>query len=298
MSTAFTFLFGEKVAVNPRALMKTVAGLTGQAPKAVPTARVTGAGTTQMLAPQSVTSALPAWLRQNQAVAKGVNPSTGLKPGAQFQAPPAPPTAPKLKITPEEIAAAKPAASAVTRPDPALRQPLGPEGWGRAPVKITPEQAAAAQPLPKTPGLRTPAPANAPGMIKTQSALEFGAKVAFSLSDPKVLGGLGGAALGGLGGAVMGAMDPGYEEDEDGRKRKRSRLMAALRGGLGGAGVGALGGAGFGAFAPKDTQSKMTQVGNQLANRAYAATGGVPDARYVPTDVYMRAVMNQKPFDN
>lgn len=63
--------------------------------------------------------------------------------------------------------------------------------------------------------------------------------------DPAVANALGlgaaGLAGGGLLGALSGAVDPGYEDKE---KRKRmSRLRAAIYGGLGGATLGGLGGA-------------------------------------------------------
>lgn len=71
-------------------------------------------------------TAAPSWVRHNQAVARGINPATGLKPGAVAPAPPPPPTAPK--------------------------------------ITITPEQAAAATPLPTTPGLRTTGAGATPGL--------------------------------------------------------------------------------------------------------------------------------------
>ncbi len=95
--------------------------------------------------------------------------------------------------------------------------------------------------------LQMPSPA---GMIKTQSAREFGAKVANYANNPMAIGagagGLLGAGAGLVGGGVLGALNPGYDEEG----KRKSRLMAALKGmavgGLGGgaigAGVGALGG--------------------------------------------------------
>lgn len=88
------------------------------------------------------------------------------------------------------------------------------------------------------------------GMIKTQSAREFGAKVASLADNPMAIGagagGVLGAGVGALGGGLYGAINPGYDEEG----KRKSRLMAALKGlavgGLGGgaigAGVGAMGG--------------------------------------------------------
>ena len=53
------------------------------------------------------------------------------------------------------------------------------------------------------------------------------------------MGAAGGATLGGAGGLLYGALAPGYERDPDtGRRKRRSRLTAALRGLAGGAAVG------------------------------------------------------------
>lgn len=76
-----------------------------------------------------------------------------------------------------------------------------------------------------------------PAMTKSNAALDFGAALG-SLGNVGV-GGLAGAGLGGL----YGLMNPGEEEDEHGRMRRRSRFGAALRGALGGGALGAGGGA-------------------------------------------------------
>jgi len=71
-------------------------------------------------------TAAPSWLRHNQAVARGVDPKTGLRPGAVAPSPPPVPATPMPK-TPGPIT-----------PNPATRKPLGPEGWGRVPTGPTP----------------------------------------------------------------------------------------------------------------------------------------------------------------
>lgn len=129
---------------------------------------------------------------------------------------------------------------------------------------------------------------NTKNKLKTASAFEFGAKVAFNF-DPRILGGLGGAAIGGLGGAALGALDPGYEEDENGVRRRRSRLRAALSGALAGAGVGGLGGAAYGHFNGPQVNAfatKMRHMYNrntplptpevQVARDNHAAAGAEP----------------------
>ena len=73
--------------------------------------------------------------------------------------------------------------------------------------------------------------------------------------------GLGALAGGGLG-ALTGALAPGYETDPDsGRRRRRSRLMAALRGLAAGGVAGGLGGAAVGHFAPGATNSMLDRMG-------------------------------------
>lgn len=116
-------------------------------------------------------------------------------------------------------------------------------------------------------------------MTKIPSAREFGAKVAFNLSDPRLLGGLGGAAIGGLGGAAMGALDPGVEEDENGRKRKRSRLSAALTGALAGAGVGGVGGAAYGHFQGPQVSDFATKLRHMYNRHTPVPTQAVQAAR-------------------
>lgn len=76
------------------------------------------------------------------------------------------------------------------------------------------------------------------------------------------MGGAMGAGLGGAAGALYGALAPGHEEDpETGRRRRRSRLMAALRGLAGGAVTGGLGGAALGHFAPNIPHGAMDAIG-------------------------------------
>lgn len=83
-------------------------------------------------------------------------------------------------------------------------------------------------------------------LASQKSAFDFGMRVKQSLEMPTLsslgnvgVGGLAGAGLGGL----YGLMNPGEEEDEHGRMRRRSRFGAALRGALGGGVLGAGGGA-------------------------------------------------------
>jgi hypothetical protein len=76
------------------------------------------------------------------------------------------------------------------------------------------------------------------------------------------MGGAMGAGLGGVAGGLYGALAPGYEEDpETGRRRRRSRLMAALRGLAGGAAAGGLAGAGIGHMFPGVPNAAMDQIG-------------------------------------
>jgi hypothetical protein len=96
------FHFGVKVA---RALStKTAAGL-GDIGEGVGKiiGRITSSGAkaapTPKLAPQSVVTAKPSWMRHNAAVQQGLDPATGLKPGAV--APPPPPV-PKPALPPRQ----------------------------------------------------------------------------------------------------------------------------------------------------------------------------------------------------
>ena len=89
---------------------------------------------------------------------------------------------------------------------------------------------------------------------KMASAFEFGEKLAM---DPRLMGGLGGAALGAGVGGLAGLVNPGVDENG----KRKSRLGAALKGALGGGAVGGLGGAAVGHFAPNQTQ----QFGSQIA---------------------------------
>ena len=151
----------EKNAGGLAAMGKSMGGMLGGAAKAAPPAPIGRAG-----------AAAPAWLRNNQAVAKGLDPTTGLKPGAVAPAPPPVPTAPKVTISPAEAAAGR-AKVTVTPQEAAAAQPFmgfGPKpdyipkvtispaeaAAGRAKTVISPQQAAAAKPLPQSPGLRTP----------------------------------------------------------------------------------------------------------------------------------------------
>jgi hypothetical protein len=89
---------------------------------------------------------------------------------------------------------------------------------------------------------------------KEARARKFGEKLAM---DPRLMGGLGGAALGAGVGGLAGLVNPGVDESG----KRKSRLGAALKGALGGGAVGGLGGAAVGHFAPNQTQ----QFGSQLA---------------------------------
>lgn len=89
---------------------------------------------------------------------------------------------------------------------------------------------------------------------KMANAFKFGVKLAM---DPRLMGGLGGAALGAGVGGLAGLVNPGVDESG----KRKSRVGSALMGALGGAGVGGLGGAAVGHFAPNQTQ----QFGSQIA---------------------------------
>jgi hypothetical protein len=73
-------------------------------------------------------TAAPAWVRNNQAVARGIDPATGLKPGAKFAPPPAPTAAP-IKISPAEAAAGR--AKMVITPEEVAAVKSGAAGFGR-----------------------------------------------------------------------------------------------------------------------------------------------------------------------
>lgn len=92
------------------------------------------------------------------------------------------------------------------------------------------------------------------GPGKAANAFKFGVKLAM---DPRLMGGLGGAALGAGVGGLAGLVNPGVDESG----KRKSRMGSALMGALGGAGVGGLGGAAVGHFAPNQTQ----QFGSQIA---------------------------------
>jgi len=132
------------------------------------------------------------------------------------------------------------------------------------------------------------------GMIKTESAREFGQKVAFNidlsmLKNPA----MGGAALGaGLGG-LSGLIAPGTDENG----KTRSRFGALLRGALGGGAVGGLGGAAgayLGQYDPDYTQKltkgvnagrMMTDPANYREMSADLQGKTFPPQMRIPTDV-------------
>jgi hypothetical protein len=156
--------------------------------------------------------------------------------------------------------------------------------------------------------------------IGNKSARDFGAAVKLAFLGEYTAPALGGATLGAGIGGIAGLINPGEEDqyDDNGRvigRKQRSRLSAALSGALmGGVGGGAVGaGAQYAGYGNHIGQlgSYLGQGAKQLGaylnkqtgdmpakamNRAYAAAGGIPDARYVPTDVYMRAKHRQNPF--
>lgn len=83
-------------------------------------------------------------------------------------------------------------------------------------------------------------------------------------------GGMGALAGGGLG-ALYGALAPGYEQDPDtGRRRRRSRLLAALRGGAAGAAGGGLAGGAIGHFAGGNISDVLSKY---LAKKEEAKAG-------------------------
>lgn len=134
------FEFGQLVGAGLEKQANKYKFLMNMAAPAANAAANTAASTARRAAPAVVSragTAAPAWVRNNQAVARGINPATGLKPGAVAPAPPPVPT----KIT------------------------------------ITPEQAAAATPLPTTPGLRTTgarAGTAAPSWVRNNQAIARG----------------------------------------------------------------------------------------------------------------------------
>ena len=129
------------------------------------------------------------------------------------------------------------------------------------------------------------------GMLKTQSAREFGQKVAFNidlsmLKNPTIGGAALGAGLGGLSGLIA----PGTDENG----KTRSRFGAMLRGALGGGAVGGLGGAAMGQFAPDLTQKltkgvnagrMMTDPANYREMVADLQGKTFPPQMRIPTDV-------------
>lgn len=93
-----------------------------------------------------------------------------------------------------------------------------------------------------------------------------------------------GAGLGGAAGALYGALAPGYEQDPDsGRRRRRSRLVAALRGLAGGAAAGGLAGGAVGHFAGPSIEKIL---GEYLAKKQQAGDAAESGLR---TDVTMQA---------
>ncbi len=128
---------------------------------------------------------------------------------------------------------------------------------------------------------------------RAASALEFGAKIAESagMSDHTALvaGGTGlGARYGAMAGAALGGihglMSPGEVdgEDEDGNpiKRKRNRLMGALRGAGAGLGLGLVGGGAAGGLAQHLNPGLLAaidpQLDRHLLDRAATSRGQAP----------------------
>ena len=104
----------------------------------------------------SAVSVKPQWIRANELAAKGINPATGLKPGAKFAPPPVPPKPPRTAVSPAQAAATTPAAQAQSFYDNATsggRQrmlgidpqgrgvPSAPQSW----AQLSPAQQTAAQ---------------------------------------------------------------------------------------------------------------------------------------------------------
>jgi hypothetical protein len=80
-----------KTAAGLGGLGKSLGNMIGGAAQAAPTAKALPA---PRLAPQSVMTAKPSWLRHNEAVQKGIDPATGVRPGAVAPTPPPPPPVP------------------------------------------------------------------------------------------------------------------------------------------------------------------------------------------------------------
>lgn len=130
--------------------------------------------------------------------------------------------------------------------------------------------------------------------MKKESAYAFGMrfKRAFNLTPEMSYGAAGGGLLGaGLGG-LAGFMNPGEEEDEDGRVRQRSRFGAALRGALGGGAAGALGGGALGYFKPNmlnglrqmfSAKAPTGNAQNMIDETPYAAERSLQTTRPLPT---------------
>jgi hypothetical protein len=97
----------------------------------------------------------PQWVRQQQAIQRGIDPRTGVRPGSVAPAAP-PPTAPKVKISPAEAAA------------------------GRAKVTITPQDVSQRF---GTGRQIAPPPAPVPPPMGKGAAMAFGVKVADALGD-------------------------------------------------------------------------------------------------------------------
>jgi len=108
--------------------------------------------------------------------------------------------------------------------------------------------------------------------MKKESAYAFGGRVKQSLDPAVGYGAAGGGLLGaGLGG-LAGLINPGEEEDETGRVRRRSRFGAALRGALGGGAAGALGGGALGYLQPNSVNNLTQRLQQMFA-------GSKPGAR-------------------
>ena len=122
----------------------------------------------------------------------------------------------------------------------------------------------------------SPAPAQ---MQKLSSAYVFGVKLAM---DPRLMGGLGGAALGAGVGGLAGLVNPGVDENG----KRKSRLGAALRGALGGGALGGLGGAAAGQFAPNQMLQFGSQVAGLLGGGKAAPSQAEPKYREIPDQPY------------
>ena len=218
--------FAEKVAVNP-SMLRTLSGF---AQNMLPTP-ATGK------AINSAAKPTPGWITANRdAAAHAAMKARSAQPGVVPPPSPAPKNWGRVPTGPTPAAQAQSFFDNATsggrqrmlgfdpqaRPAPAA----APQSW----TQLSPAQQQAVQRF----------YSGGQGMIKTQSAREFGAKLAFNM-DPRLLGALGVGGAGALAGGLYGLMNPGDEIDEEtGRRRQRNRFGAALSNALLGAGVGGL----------------------------------------------------------